>query len=820
MQPFALLWEFSCDGSIISAAATPNFSSICVATVGKNLYLLDDQGRPCWTNPFHVDFEAWATAISSDSQYIAVGTANKSPSDGTLYVLTRDQELVWSERVRAPIWSVSLSADGTILVASTWADLLYLFRRNGGKYERMVQPVKIPGGKGLYGAKLTDNGQLCMVASYDSGLFVVDQRGATTAKVNIQTGLYNLAIARDTNTVYVGTRDGSFDVATLDDQISVRHSKKLSQRPICGISVSGNGSIVACGSFDGRLIVSDDRGDALWDFQTEGEVWTTAISTNGALVMAGSGDHNVRLFRNLCDTSAYEEVLSAEHAVTTSPPSLKGVVVRTLTDLYLHYCLSNYGYLRLRHLIQTDPDTHSFKQELRRFLENIVSSSSAQPYSHFHLATLLMEENKYKEAAEQFQLSARSPSLRSSAQRKAAECFVELGLRTAATSAWRQSREQHLDDNARSVLFNLAQSYEDIGKFQYAAKVYETIVSWDVEFRNAWDKMETARGFHTGTIPTDTDLKDYTGLTNSLLGPDVPRPVDNSLKDVMKARSRETLIQFGDRQAVQASVKELWNDKSFSRGIRRDVAALNYDLQLFLKYDYGLPEDEMKKFLETVNALPQLKERHKRTGILRSLDIGCATGRYPFLLQRLGFEAYGIDVEQAAIDYCRKRLNGSAWPQFVCGDARYLDQYFPPEIDFSAITCMMGTFEHIARDDQGSLVKTIYQRLAPGGVALVSMWDVECAHLAYLSIYDENQKELIRQNSRTRIEIGELFRDAGFTKADALPFCLLPQNAIYDLGIERMRDDDITIAADADLATRALFSDRHGEMFLMIGQKQ
>jgi hypothetical protein len=43
---------------------------------------------------------------------------------------------------------------------------------------------------------------------------------------------------------------------------------------------------------------------------------------------------------------------------------------------------------------------------------------------------------------------------------------------------------------------------------------------------------------------------------------------------------------------------------------------------------------------------------------------------------------------------------------------------------------------------------------------------------------------------------------------------------IYDLGIERMEATDIEIAAQADLAARALFSDRHGEMFLAIGYRE
>jgi len=148
-----------------------------------------------------------------------------------------------------------------------------------------------------------------------------------------------------------------------------------------------------------------------------------------------------------------------------------------------------------------------------------------------------------------------------------------------------------------------------------------------------------------------------------------------------------------------------------------------------------------------------------------------------------------------------------------------LEKYFDRSIAFDVITCMMGTFEHIPIEDQDLLIKSILPRLKPGGVAIISVWDVECPHLSYLSIYDESQKELIRRNSKTRLEMKQLFEKSGFRNVETVPFCLLPQTIIYDLGIERMRAPDIDVAAQADLAVRGLFNDRHGEMFLTIGYK-
>ena len=247
-----------------------------------------------------------------------------------------------------------------------------------------------------------------------------------------------------------------------------------------------------------------------------------------------------------------------------------------------------------------------------------------------------------------------------------------------------------------------------------------------------------------GSLPETKDAKrDYTGSTTTLMGPDAPRDVDASLQPVLAARTKEVLIDRGGLHEVAGIVAELLRDETFSRGITRK---LDYSQELFLKYEFGLPEDEMKKFLETVNALPFIKAQTGE-GNRFSLDIGSATGRYPCLLQRnFGFRAHGIDIASGAIEFSNKHKVVDGWPRFLCGDARELNKHFPDQ-RFHVITCMMGTFDHIGQDEQENVLRKIEGALYPGGVAIISLWDTECQHLAYLSIYNETQKEQIRKNS-------------------------------------------------------------------------
>ncbi|MCK5613391.1 methyltransferase domain-containing protein, partial [Candidatus Pacearchaeota archaeon] len=307
------------------------------------------------------------------------------------------------------------------------------------------------------------------------------------------------------------------------------------------------------------------------------------------------------------------------------------------------------------------------------------------------------------------------------------------------------------------------------------------------------------------------EREDYTGITISLLGPDAPRDIDKILAGVLKARTAEVLIRPGERQKIAEIIQQLRTNEDYCRGITG--TGLDYSQQLFLKYDYSLPEDETKKFIETVNLMYLLGDKK----LVSTLDIGSATGRYPTLMTWLGAKARGIDIEPNAINYAKERIPANEeWPKYDVADARNL----PFENgQFDLVTCMMGTFSHIPKKDQSSVIESIYGTLKEQGCIAISTWDLECAHLTYLSIYNEKQKDMIRANSPSVDEIESILTSAGFIEVVVHPFCLLPQVVVYDLGIEKLRAGDIQLIAQADIAVRSLYPRKHGEMYLAFGVK-
>jgi SAM-dependent methyltransferase len=803
-------WKFQCDGSVISVSTTPNCSLIAAATVGRSVYLLTSDGEVVWSKT-GLDHECWSTAISSDGSVVAVGTANKKPADGTIYVFDARGESIFTKRLDAPVWSASLSHDGSVLAVACWNGRAYKFTRTHLGYQEAGEFSAV-NPQGLYGIRLNRNGSQTVVCAYDKAVIVLDAQWKEVARSNCSAGLYNIALAEDAGLAVAGQRDGSLLICKLGDTNQTQRIQiDGCARPICGVAVSRRADLFVCGSFDGWIYLVNELGLPLGRFETDGEIWSVACSDDAAIICVGSGDQTIRLLDNCCSVAPIREVASLEAAVTKGGSEIETNLGR-LVNLYGKYGLYEYGYFRIRNMQNLTETPAPYRKVSHELLHRALIKSSDSYWAHYALGLIAQEQARYQEAILHFQSAARHPNYTSKAMTNCADAFSSLRLPTAVASCYRRARQQEIDSDAKRVLYNLGRSYEDTKQWSEAISHFQLLASWDAGYRNTWERLQHLLSIHSATHNESTPRRaDYTGITISLLGPDAPRDIDKSLKNVLKARTAEVLIDQGERTNVSKIIRKLRGNKPYCRGITG--VGLDYTEKLFLKYDYALPEDETKKFLETVNLL-YLTGDFKPTN---TLDIGSATGRYPTLMTWLGAKAHGIDIEKRAVEYAKKRREPSSqWPKYTVADATKLPFKKPT---FDLVTCMMGTFAHISSTDQQKVITQVFNALVPGGYIAISTWDMECGHLAYLSIYNEHQKNTIRKNSPSSLLIQEMLRKAGFDNIQIRPFCMLPQVVVYDLGLENLRSGDIQLAAQADLAVRSLYPNRHGEMFLAFAKK-
>ncbi len=806
-DPYECLWSYTCKGAVISVDATPCCSFIAVASADGRLYFIDREGTLLWS--VGLDHEAWAVAVSSDGTRVAVGTACKKPADGSVYVFSRSSNMLLRHNVGAPVWGVSLSADGATLAASTWANRAYRFGEGPTGYA-LEREVAV-GRKGLYGVGLSADGSTCVLSSYEDALVVLDSAFDEVARYPLATGSYATRVTAGAEAAIVGLRDGNFAILRrVPGMLST--SRSVAQRPICGAALSEDGHLVALGSFDGRAYVATARGDRLWEFETDADVWSTAMSADGSLVCAGSGDHRVYLIRNHCDASHLREVQRLEAAAARSSRAELEDALRTLADLYLRCGLIDYGLRRLGELAASDPALYD--AVTMEFLRADITRNPDHCGSHFELAKRQRVAGEWAEAVAHYQRAARDLGLRHAALHEAAWCFSRLGWDTAARSCiHRTSSNDNLSREEKKAIFTLARSYEDSGYWSEAIRHHQLLISWDIDYVDSLCRLQDLVAAHHPS-QAQTRFVDDTGLTVSLLGPQVPRvrDVDDGLIPILEARSRELFVVPGEHAHLQQAIG------TWTRHCQPTVSlgdkGLDYNITMYLRYDHSLPSDEIKKQLEMVNFL-SLLEQHR--GIARSLDIGTATGRYPTLLAGLGVEAFGIDRDLDAIAYANRKKTQAGPPHYSTHDAA--DLPFDAEC-FDLITCMMGTFAHLPAESRDVTVREVVRTLRPGGLLVISTWDILCPYLTFLSMYGYAQREALGANSLTQDDTQTFLDRLGLDVVAIQPFAFFSDLFGYELRLDEMTATDIRCLVEYDLAIRATYMGYHGQMFMICAKKR
>lgn len=106
--------------------------------------------------------------------------------------------------------------------------------------------------------------------------------------------------------------------------------------------------------------------------------------------------------------------------------------------------------------------------------------------------------------------------------------------------------------------------------------------------------------------------------------------------------------------------------------------------------------------------------RHKESG--RILDVGCNNGSFLALLEREGWETYGVDFSQTAIDNARTVF---AQERTFCGDlitAAYPDAYFD-------VVTLYNTIEHLP--NPGQVLQEVSRICKPSALVVIQTIDFD-----------------------------------------------------------------------------------------------
>jgi len=344
------IWSYETGDKVWSVGMSADGSYIGAGSYDNKIYLFSrTNGRPIWT--YQADTIVRCVSVSSDGSYIAVGTGGGVAAvpqagglGGKVYLFSRsDNTPLWSYQSGA-INYVSVSSDGSYVVAGSSDNKVYLFSRDGTllwSYETggTIWQTSISSDGGYIAAGSYD-GKVYLFSRLDNAPLWIYDTGSPLSFVNgismSSDGSYIAAVGGEIgkwapspyHKLYLFSRssstpiwsykfpypgisvaissDGSHIIARCSGESKEHFRAYLFSQAentplwsfdgILGIAISSDGSFVAGGGLNAVYLFSENSGKPLWSYPTDGEVWSVEISSDGRYIAAGSLDHKVYVF--------------------------------------------------------------------------------------------------------------------------------------------------------------------------------------------------------------------------------------------------------------------------------------------------------------------------------------------------------------------------------------------------------------------------------------------------------------------------------------------------------------------------------------------
>lgn len=143
------------------------------------------------------------------------------------------------------------------------------------------------------------------------------------------------------------------------------------------------------------------------------------------------------------------------------------------------------------------------------------------------------------------------------------------------------------------------------------------------------------------------------------------------------------------------------------------VYAENYDLFY-----------EDKDYEAECDLIEEIFRRHAGGQVRTILDLGCGTGNHTIPLAHRGYKMTGVDRSSEMIKYAKAKAQTQhaqlkKAPQFIKGDARYLDL----DQTFDVVIMMFAVLGYqLTNPDLSSTLGTVRQHLKPGGLFIFDVW--------------------------------------------------------------------------------------------------
>jgi len=220
-----------------------------------------------------------AVATSADGEQIALGAR-----DNTVSILDGDGQLRWIFSADNSVLGLDMSADGQWLGIASEDRNVYLLDGDG-------DPLwQFRAGRPMNNVAVADDGSLVAATSDDLSVYVLDRDGELLWQETLGIGVQAVAIygKGEKARVVVGSDDGLVTIYSRDGKALLSEQMDYD---VQSLDVTPNGGRILVGTSDGfATLLNGSNGDALWQYATDGDKISVALTADGSSSVVGSAE--------------------------------------------------------------------------------------------------------------------------------------------------------------------------------------------------------------------------------------------------------------------------------------------------------------------------------------------------------------------------------------------------------------------------------------------------------------------------------------------------------------------------------------------------
>ncbi len=254
-----------------------------------------DSNKPVWSyQSAQGDYTSiYTVSISKNGEFLALGTTT-SNNGGLLALFSKDSNKpLWVHRFNpGNVHALAMSSDGNYIAVGTHCPdrKTYLFSRQSNQplFEYVASE-----GSPVWSAAISADGQsavygLDSAGTYEGVLLFSPNQKSPAKKWQTDWWIRSLGMSSDGKYIAVGSGDHRIYLIDKDKDQPVWKFEAGDR--VGTVGISSNGQYLVGGSKDKKIyFLAKESGKPLWEFQTDSWVNAVAISADGNFIVAGNG---------------------------------------------------------------------------------------------------------------------------------------------------------------------------------------------------------------------------------------------------------------------------------------------------------------------------------------------------------------------------------------------------------------------------------------------------------------------------------------------------------------------------------------------------